>query len=189
MSFATNLSIVPLRLLLTVPAVSVPGLIFCLAKFIDECKWKCSYIELAKKYIICIWCTVLIKVQQPLIKVPSRTYCNNLEELWSQIYPLEEDKEMLVLHRINRLKCKLVCPLPLCSYNISIINYRWKLWNKGCFIWSSSVHTEWILNWTIFCFIWSVFLGILSARFWCLSAPEKFLISLLEKHSEKEIFS
>ena len=48
LSFATNLSIVPLRLLLTVPAVSVPGLIFCLVKFIDERKWKCSYIDLAK---------------------------------------------------------------------------------------------------------------------------------------------
>ena len=66
-----------------------------------------------KKYIICIWCTVLIKVQQPLIKVPSRTYWNNLEELWIQIYPLEEDKEMLALHRINRLRWKLVFSLGL----------------------------------------------------------------------------
>ena len=29
-----------------------------------------------KKYITCIWCKVLIKVQQPLIKVLSRTYWN-----------------------------------------------------------------------------------------------------------------
>ena len=36
MSLATNLSIAPLKLLLTVPAVSVPGLILCRAKFIDE---------------------------------------------------------------------------------------------------------------------------------------------------------
>ena len=29
-----------------------------------------------KKYLICIWCKVLIKVQQLLSKVPSRTYWN-----------------------------------------------------------------------------------------------------------------
>ena len=39
LSLATNLSIILLQLLLTVPAVSVPGLILCLAKFIDERKW------------------------------------------------------------------------------------------------------------------------------------------------------
>ena len=36
LSLATNLSTVPLKLLLTVPAVSLPGLILCIAKFINE---------------------------------------------------------------------------------------------------------------------------------------------------------
>ena len=36
---------------------------------------------LGKKYIICNWCKVLIKVQQPLTKVTSRTYWN----IWSSI--------------------------------------------------------------------------------------------------------
>ena len=35
---ATNLLMVPLKLFLTPPAVSVPGLILCIAKFIDEHK-------------------------------------------------------------------------------------------------------------------------------------------------------
>ena len=48
LSLATNFSIVPLKLLLTVPSVSVPGLILCIAKFIDERKWCCSYTDLAK---------------------------------------------------------------------------------------------------------------------------------------------
>ena len=38
LSLAANLSVVPLKLFLTVPAVSVPGLILCIAKFIDERK-------------------------------------------------------------------------------------------------------------------------------------------------------
>ena len=45
---AANLSIVPLKLLLTLPAASVPGLILCIAKFIDERNWNCSYRDLAK---------------------------------------------------------------------------------------------------------------------------------------------
>ena len=39
LSLAPNLSIIPLKLLLTVPAVSAPGLILYIAKFIDEPKW------------------------------------------------------------------------------------------------------------------------------------------------------
>ena len=41
LSLATNHSIALLKLLLTVPAVSVPGLILCITKFIDERKWCC----------------------------------------------------------------------------------------------------------------------------------------------------
>ena len=63
------------KITLTVPAVSVLGLILCIARFIDECKCCCSYTT-GKKYIICIRCKVPIKVQQPLIKVPNRTYWN-----------------------------------------------------------------------------------------------------------------
>ena len=48
LSFATNLSIVPLKLFLTFPAVSVPGLILCIEKYIDELKWCYSYTDLAK---------------------------------------------------------------------------------------------------------------------------------------------
>ena len=48
LSLATKLSIVALKLLLTVPAVSVSGLILCIVKFIDERKWYCSYADLAK---------------------------------------------------------------------------------------------------------------------------------------------
>ena len=43
MSLATNISIV-----VTVPAVSAPGLILYIAKLIDETKWCCSYTELTK---------------------------------------------------------------------------------------------------------------------------------------------
>ena len=50
LSLARNLSFVPLKLLLTIPAVSVLGLILCIAKFIDERKWCCSYADLAKTY-------------------------------------------------------------------------------------------------------------------------------------------
>ena len=49
LSLGTNISTVPIKLLLTVPAVSVPGLILCKAKFIDEHNWCCSYTDLAKK--------------------------------------------------------------------------------------------------------------------------------------------
>ena len=49
---ATNLSIVPLKLLLTVPAASTTGLIIWIGKFIDECKWSNSYTDLGKIYII-----------------------------------------------------------------------------------------------------------------------------------------
>ena len=38
LSLATNPSTVPLKLILPVSAVSVPGLILCIAKFIDERK-------------------------------------------------------------------------------------------------------------------------------------------------------
>ena len=48
LSLVTNLSIVPLKLLLTVPAVSEPGLILCIAKIIDERIWCCSYTDLEK---------------------------------------------------------------------------------------------------------------------------------------------
>ena len=42
LSLATNLLIVPSKLLLTVVVVSVPYLILCIAMFIDKRKW-CSY--------------------------------------------------------------------------------------------------------------------------------------------------
>ena len=48
LSLATHLSTVPLILFLTVPAVTVLGLILCIAKFIDERTWCCSYTDLSK---------------------------------------------------------------------------------------------------------------------------------------------
>ena len=39
LSLATNLPAVPLKLFLIVTAVILPGLILCIAKFIDERKW------------------------------------------------------------------------------------------------------------------------------------------------------
>ena len=48
LSLGTNLLIVPLKLLLAVPGESVPSLVLCIAKFIDERKWSCSYTDLAK---------------------------------------------------------------------------------------------------------------------------------------------
>ena len=48
LSLATSLSLVPLKLLLTVSAVSMTGSILSIATFIDERKWCCSYTELAK---------------------------------------------------------------------------------------------------------------------------------------------
>ena len=44
---ATILSIFLLKLPLFIPAVSVPGLILCITKFIDESKWCYSYTDLA----------------------------------------------------------------------------------------------------------------------------------------------
>lgn len=43
---STNLSIVPLKSFSTVPAVSVPGLILRIAKFINKRKWPYSYTDL-----------------------------------------------------------------------------------------------------------------------------------------------
>ena len=48
LALGTNLLIVPLKLLLAVPGESVPSLVLCIAKFIDERKWSCSYTDLAK---------------------------------------------------------------------------------------------------------------------------------------------
>ena len=52
------------------------------------------------------WCKVLIKVQQPLIKVPSRTYWNR----------------KLVLKIEN---CFFLCPGAIGENNIFIINCIW----------------------------------------------------------------
>lgn len=71
LSLATNLLIVPLKWFLTVlPAVSVPGLMLCVAKAFDEVTQTCE------KYIICIRCKVLIKLQRTLITAQSRIYWN-----------------------------------------------------------------------------------------------------------------
>ena len=48
LSLATNLSIFPLRIFLTIPAVSLPALILCIAKFFDERKWCRLYTDLAE---------------------------------------------------------------------------------------------------------------------------------------------
>ena len=48
LSFAKKLPIVSLILILTVPDVNAPGLTLCLAKLIDECKWRYLYTYLAK---------------------------------------------------------------------------------------------------------------------------------------------
>ena len=45
---ARNLSIKYLKLLLTIPAVSVPGLTLHIISVIDEHRWCCSYTDLAK---------------------------------------------------------------------------------------------------------------------------------------------
>ena len=47
LSLAINLSIVPLRLFLTMPSVSAPALVLCIAKFIDERKWCSPYTDRA----------------------------------------------------------------------------------------------------------------------------------------------
>ena len=39
---------VPLKLFLTVLAVSVPGLILCIAKLVDVFKWSYTYTDLGK---------------------------------------------------------------------------------------------------------------------------------------------
>ena len=48
LSLVKNLSIVQFILFLTIPAVSVPGLILRIAKFIGERKWYHSHIDLIK---------------------------------------------------------------------------------------------------------------------------------------------
>ena len=52
-SLATKLSIVPLKLHLTVPVLSVLDLIWCIAKFIDERKLRFIH-RPSRKDIICI---------------------------------------------------------------------------------------------------------------------------------------
>ena len=47
LSLAINLSIVPLRLFLTMHSVSAPALVLCIAKFIDERKWCSPYTDRA----------------------------------------------------------------------------------------------------------------------------------------------
>ena len=49
LSLATKHLIAPSKLFLTIPAVSVPSVTVCIAKFISELKWCCSYTDLAKK--------------------------------------------------------------------------------------------------------------------------------------------
>ena len=49
LSLATKFSIIALKLFLTIPAIGGPGWILCIAKIIDERKWRCSYTDLAKK--------------------------------------------------------------------------------------------------------------------------------------------
>ena len=51
LSLAADFSDVLLKLFLTIPAVSVTGLILCIAKFIDERNWYCSHTDLSKKYL------------------------------------------------------------------------------------------------------------------------------------------
>lgn len=48
LSLAKNLSIVSIKLALIVPTMSVPELILCIEKFIDDRKWYGSYERLAK---------------------------------------------------------------------------------------------------------------------------------------------
>ena len=50
LSFATNLAIILLKLLLLAPAVNLPGLILCIPNFIDDGKWCYSYTDLVKRY-------------------------------------------------------------------------------------------------------------------------------------------
>ena len=49
LSLATKLLIASSKLFLTIPAVSVPSVIVCIAKVIGELKWSCPYRDLAKK--------------------------------------------------------------------------------------------------------------------------------------------
>ena len=42
-----------------------------------------------KKYIICIWCEPLIKIQQPLVKVSSRT-CSNISRIFIAKFTLRK---------------------------------------------------------------------------------------------------
>ena len=49
LSLATNVSTVCLKLLLMVPTVSVPNLLLCITKFIDERKWCYKYADQTKQ--------------------------------------------------------------------------------------------------------------------------------------------
>ena len=91
LSLATYLSIVPLKLLLTVPALSALGLIMCIAEFIDEHKWYCSYKDLGKIYNL----PLMRSTDKSSISFDASTeqdLSEYLEELYNQIYPKEEDK-------------------------------------------------------------------------------------------------
>ena len=94
----------------------------------------CSCTDLTEKYIIHIWCKVLIKGQQPLL-----------------------DKEMFALHEIYHLKQKFFFIYPGCNNHVSLFNYIWSL--RRCLIfWGAFMFTGSLNEASYF----SVFMLILS---------------------------
>lgn len=126
-----NFSIVPLKLFLTNPVVSVTGLILCITKFIDE-RIVAHAQTWQKKYIIRIWCKVLIKGQQSLIKVLSRTYWNISRIIISQfILGKKTRKCFLFTNFITEDRNCFFC-IALGNNQISPFNYIYNLRNKRC---------------------------------------------------------
>ena len=123
LSLAKNLSVTLWKLFLTIPTASAPGLILCIAKSIDERKWCCSYTDLAKKDIICIWWKVLIKVQQSFIKVPSRIYWNISRSITTKFTLRKKIRKCFLFKKINRLKLKLLfsCPEAIVKFSLLTI--------------------------------------------------------------------
>ena len=76
-----------------------------------------------KKCIICIWCKVLIKVQQPLIKVPTRTYWNISKHTIVRFTLRKKVRKCLFFAKFiiqNRNWC---FSLTWCNENIFLIDY------------------------------------------------------------------
>ena len=79
-------------------------------------------------------------LQQPLIKLPSRTCLNILRCITAKFTSRKKIRKCLLFTKFITLNWNWLFSLPWCNSNTFLINYIWNFRNKSCLIWSSSVH-------------------------------------------------